>query len=137
MFGSIGYPGYVAYSATKFAVRGFTEALRRELADSNVAVKYLAPRATRTAMNPASVEEMNARLGVTMDSADRVASELVVLLQGRKHSAVVGWPEKAFARINALLPGIVDRAVRGQLPLIREFATGEPECTPSKEILSP
>jgi short-subunit dehydrogenase len=35
-FGSIGFPGFAAYSATKFAVRGFSEALRRELADSAI-----------------------------------------------------------------------------------------------------
>ena len=48
VFGAIGYPGYVTYSATKFALRGFSEALRRELADTDVTVHYLAPRATRT-----------------------------------------------------------------------------------------
>jgi NAD(P)-dependent dehydrogenase (short-subunit alcohol dehydrogenase family) len=40
VFGAIGFPGYVAYSTTKFALRGFTEALRRELAGSGVAVQY-------------------------------------------------------------------------------------------------
>ena len=29
-FGSIGYPGYVSYCASKFALRGATEALARE-----------------------------------------------------------------------------------------------------------
>jgi short-subunit dehydrogenase len=38
VFGAIGFPGYVAYSATKFAIRGFSEALRRELADSRILV---------------------------------------------------------------------------------------------------
>jgi short-subunit dehydrogenase len=122
VFGSIGYPGYVAYSATKFAIRGFTEALRRELADSTVAVKYLAPRATRTSINPASVQEMNARLKVAMDPPERVAAELLRLLEGRRHSAVVGWPESVFVRINALLPRLVDRSIRRQLPIIRLFA---------------
>ena len=51
-YGSIGFPGYCAYSASKFALRGFTEALRRELADTRVSILYFAPRATDTAMNP-------------------------------------------------------------------------------------
>jgi len=122
VFGSIGLPGYVAYSATKFAIRGFSEALRRELADTRVMVKYLAPRATRTAMNSAVVEEMNSRLKVAMDPPERVARELVALLERKNYSAVVGWPERAFVKINAMLPGIVDRAVRGQLPTVRAFA---------------
>jgi short-subunit dehydrogenase len=124
VFGSIGLPGYVAYSATKFAMRGFSEALRRELADSRVMVKHLAPRATRTAMNSSAVEEMNSLLQVAMDPPQRVARELIALLKGRRNSAVVGWPEKAFVKVNAVLPGIVDRAVRGQLPLVRAFARG-------------
>jgi short-subunit dehydrogenase len=122
VLGSIGYPGYVAYSATKFAIRGFSEALRRELADSRVMVKYFAPRATRTAMNSSAVEEMNSRLKVAMDPPERVARELIALLRGGRYSAIVGWPEKAFVKVNAVLPGIVDRAVRGQLSIIRAFA---------------
>ena len=34
-YGSIGYPGYATYCASKFALRGFSEALRRELADTD------------------------------------------------------------------------------------------------------
>jgi short-subunit dehydrogenase len=126
VFGSIGYPGNVAYSAAKFAIRGFSEALRRELADSHVMVKHLAPRATRTAMNSPAVEAMNSRLDVAMDPPERVARELLRLLVRRGNSAVVGWPEKVFVKVNAVLPGIVDRAVRGQLTTIRAFASGEP-----------
>ena len=58
-FGSIGYPGFSAYCASKFALRGFSEALRRELADTQVKVLYFAPRATRTPMNAPSVVAMN------------------------------------------------------------------------------
>jgi short-subunit dehydrogenase len=121
VFGSIGLPGYVAYSATKFALRGFSEALRRELADTSVMVKHLAPRATRTAMNSAAVVEMNSRLKVAMDPPERVARELIALLKRRGYSSVVGWPEKAFVKINAVLPGVVDRAVRAQLSIFRAF----------------
>lgn len=122
VFGSIGFAGNVAYSASKFAIRGFSEALRRELADSPVRVEYLAPRATRTAMNPAAVEAMNAQLKVAMDPPERVADELIALLTRRGFAAVIGWPEKFFVKLNALLPGLVDRALRGQLAIIQAFA---------------
>jgi short-subunit dehydrogenase len=122
VFGSIGFPGYVAYSTTKFALRGFTEALRRELAGSAVAVQYFAPRATRTGINSSSVESMNRELGVATDPPERVAEELMALLRSGRASAVVGWPEKLFVRVNGLLPAIVDRAVRRQLPIIKRYA---------------
>lgn len=53
-FGSIGFPFFAAYSASKFGLRGFSQALRRELAGSGVGVTYVAPRATRTARGPSS-----------------------------------------------------------------------------------
>jgi len=37
-FGQIGYPGYVAYCASKHAIKGFNDALARELSDSSVRV---------------------------------------------------------------------------------------------------
>jgi len=38
MFGSIGFAYFTAYSAKKFGLRGFSQALRWELADTNVSV---------------------------------------------------------------------------------------------------
>jgi short-subunit dehydrogenase len=122
VFGAIGYPGYAVYSATKFAVRGFTEALRRELGDTNVSVRYVAPRATRTGINTSAVERMNAELGVAMDPPERVAKAICDMLAGGKLEAVLGWPEKLFARVNGLLPRVVDGALRKQLPVIRRYA---------------
>jgi short-subunit dehydrogenase len=122
VFGAIGYPGYAIYCTTKFALRGFTEALRRELAKSNVRVAYLAPRATRTPINSSNVERMNAELGVTMDSPQQVADRLVHLLRSGHSSAVVGWPEKLFVRVNAVFPALVDRAIDKQLPIIERYA---------------
>lgn len=131
VFGAIGYPGYTTYCAAKFALRGFSEALGRELSDTTVQVHYLAPRATRTSMNDATVEAMNAALGVAMDPPERVAAALVDMLAGRRRRAVVGWPEKFFARLNGALPGLVDRALARQLPGIRRHAarTGVPVAT--------
>ena len=122
VFGAIGYPGYAVYSATKFAIRGFTEALRRELADTNVHVYYVAPRATRTGINTSAVERMNAELGVAMDPPELVAKAVCDMLAGGRAEAVLGWPEKLFARLNGVLPRVVDGALRKQLPVIRRYA---------------
>jgi short-subunit dehydrogenase len=125
VFGYLGYPGYAAYSASKFALRGFSEALRRELADGPVRVSYFAPRATRTAMNRSAVRELNAALGVAMDEPALVAGELVALLRRPAGERVLGMPERLFARLNQILPGLVDQALRRKLPLIRRHARGE------------
>jgi len=122
VFGSLGYPGFTAYSATKFALRGFTEALRRELADSKIGVHYFAPRATRTGMNASAVDRMNAELKVAMDPPAQVAAAACAMLEAGKTNTVFGWPEKLFVRINALLPGVVDGSLRKQLPVIRRHA---------------
>ena len=37
-FGAIGFPGYSVYSASKYAIRGFSQALARELADTGITV---------------------------------------------------------------------------------------------------
>lgn len=122
VFGAIGYPGYAVYSATKFAIRGFSEALRRELADTTVQVHYLAPRATRTGINPPNVEAMNVELGVATDTVETVAAAARRMLERERPEAVVGWPEKLFARLNGALPRLVDGALRKQLPVIIRHA---------------
>jgi short-subunit dehydrogenase len=137
VFGGIGYAGYSVYSATKFAVRGFSEALRRELADTGVAVHYLAPRATRTGINTAAVERMNAELGVAMDTPTVVARAACEMLEKDQPEAVVGWPERFFVRLNALLPRLVDGALRKQLPVIRRHAgAGAPADTTGTPLQS-
>jgi short-subunit dehydrogenase len=124
IFGYLGYPGCAAYSASKFALRGFTEALRRELADGPVRIVYFAPRATRTALNSDALCALNAELGVAMDAPAAVAAELVRVLRRPASERLLGMPEKLFARLNQLVPGLVDGALRRQLPRIRRHARG-------------
>ena len=121
-FGTIGYPGFAAYCASKFAARGFSEALRRELADTHVRVLYFAPRATRTPMNAPSVVAMNDELGVAMDDPEKVAAELLQVIRHEQEERYLGWPERLFVRLNGLLPRVVDQALRKQLPIIQRFA---------------
>jgi short-subunit dehydrogenase len=136
VFGTIAYPGHAVYSATKFALRGFSEALRRELSDTNVRVHYLAPRSTRTKFNSSAVEALNERFGIAMDPPERVAASLLDMLERDRAEAVIGWPEKLFARLNALVPRLVDRALAKQVPAIRQYAAGRDSNPPQIHSLS-
>lgn len=121
--GSIGYPGYTAYCASKSGLRGFTEALRRELLGSGICVQYFAPRATRTALNSVTATEMNYALGNAVDLPETVAAAIVeMFLSGTRKQIFWGWPEKLFVHVNALLPSIVDKALAKQLPVIKKHA---------------
>jgi short-subunit dehydrogenase len=122
-FGSIGFPGFAAYSASKFAVRGFSEALRRELADTNVRVHYVAPRATRTALATDRVRALNAELGVGMDTPQTVAAAILRTLREERREVLLGASERLFAKLNALVPSLVDRSLRRQLAVIRRHAS--------------
>lgn len=121
MFGSIGYPGFSAYCASKFGLRGYSEALRRELANSSVRVLYIAPRATATDMNEQTVRDMNVALGNAMDSPEHVADLIVQSIQREKRQVFIGWPEKFFVFINGLISSVVDKALVKQLPVIQRF----------------
>jgi short-subunit dehydrogenase len=78
--GRLGLPGFSVYGASKFGLRGFAEALRRELAGSSVRVQYFGPRSTRTAFNDAAVEAYNRATGTAMDAPETVARALRALL---------------------------------------------------------
>lgn len=125
-FGSIGHPGFAAYCASKFGLRGFAESLRRELADTDIVVHYLAPRATRTELNSPEIEAFNESIGNAVDDPNVVADELIKLLsQRRGKNRYLGWPEKLFVRINSLLPSVVDSALAKKLAIVRNHAPGE------------
>jgi short-subunit dehydrogenase len=122
IFGFLGYPGCATYSASKFALRGFSEALRRELADGPVRVVYFAPRATRTALNGAALNALNEQLGTAMDPPERVAEALLRVLRRPVRERLLGMPERFFARVNQILPALVDSGLRKQLDVIRSHA---------------
>jgi short-subunit dehydrogenase len=122
IFGSIGHPGFTAYCASKFGLRGFTEALQRELDDTPVRVSYLAPRATRTALNSEAVTALNVALGNATDAPERVAEELLKVVGDKRRQRYLGWPENLFVRLNGLFPGLVHNALTRKLHIIRRHA---------------
>jgi short-subunit dehydrogenase len=122
IFGSIGYPCFASYSATKFALRGYSEALRRELAGSGIAVHYVAPRYTRTAFNGDAVARMATALKMGQDVPERVAREVVRAIEQDRGNFYVGWPETFFVKVNALFPRLVDSSLKRKLKVIEAFA---------------
>lgn len=120
VFGAIGFPGFAAYCAAKAGLKGFSQALRRELSDSAIEVRHFAPRATGTALNSGAVNAMNRELKTAQDSPQQVAAALLRFLDGGAWQRTLGAKERLFALLNAVLPGLPDSAIRAQLPVIRK-----------------
>lgn len=121
IFGSIGFPCFAVYSSTKFALRGFAEALRRELAGTGVGVTYVAPRGTRTPMT-ASFAAAAAAAGMSLDDVADVARRIADAAVRGRAERFLGFPESLFVRVNALLPRLVDRALRTTRDRLVPFA---------------
>ena len=120
-FGYIGYPGYAAYCATKFGLRGFTESLCRELDGLAVRVRLFSPRTTQTEANSPSARDLNQTVGNHADSAEKVASEFLKFLKDTALQKQLGFPESLFAWLNQVAPSLVAGGIRKQLPKIRKI----------------
>lgn len=131
IFGYIGYPGFTLYCATKFGLRGFSQALRRELSDTGVTVRYFAPRAVRTALNSPAVEGMHEELRTAEDAPQAVAAELVRFIGTRRWDRRLGFPERLYVWLNYIVPGVNDDAIRRQLPVIRKYL-GQSAASPAQ-----
>lgn len=123
IFASIGHPGFVAYCTSKAGLRCFTEALSRELADTAIKVLYIAPRATKTKLNADNVNAMNAELGNKSDSPEYVANAIVSSLKNNTPLRYLGWPEKLFVVVNAVLPRLVRNSLVSKLNVIKQYTT--------------
>jgi NAD(P)-dependent dehydrogenase (short-subunit alcohol dehydrogenase family) len=87
LYGLIAPPGQPAYSSSKFAVRGFTECLRHELAETSVHVSCVHPAGIRTAI------ARRARVGAGVKRTD--VEDKVARFEKYFRTA----PEEAAARI--------------------------------------
>ena len=121
-FGSIAFAWFAAYSSSKFGLRGFSEALRRELEDTGVGVTYVAPRAVKTKLNSSSVYRMAESVKMNMDEPAWVADRIVEAIRRDRKDVYLGFPESLFVRINALLPRLVDGATKKQNHKMMPFA---------------
>lgn len=114
VFGSLAFPHFTTYSATKAGLKGFSEALRREYAGKGISVTHIAPRAVKTPLNDAMITELHQRTHVINDEPAKVAGIITEAILRKRKNVTIGQPESFFTRVNALLPGLVDRALIGK-----------------------
>jgi short-subunit dehydrogenase len=115
VFGMIAPPEQVAYAASKFAVRGFSEALRHELEGSGVGVTVVHPagvatRIAESARAPAGVsaEELarrRAEFRKLLSMPPEVAGEVIVRgVERRRPRVLVGTNAKLVSLITRVMP---------------------------------
>ena len=114
VFGDIAYPGFALYCASKFAIRGFSDALRRELRHTGVRVTYCAPRATLTDAASA-FDALIARTNMTLDAPAAVASHIWNGVAAGRDRIFPPGRERLFVLIEKLFPGVISRALASQL----------------------
>lgn len=116
IFGTIALPSQSAYNASKFAVRGFTYALRQELADSNIGVSCVQPGGVKTNIVKNSrfvpsdnasptkeefVQKFESLAGLTSEQA---AEQILKGVRKNKAQILVGKDAKFIALLERLFP---------------------------------
>lgn len=121
LFGLIAFPGNGTYNSAKFAVRGFTEALRMEfeITGAPVSATCIHPGGIKTNIaRAARVHPSMADLGITdaekskrdfekafRVTADEAAAIILRGVQKNKRRVLVGTDAKAIDLVQRLLPG--------------------------------
>jgi NADP-dependent 3-hydroxy acid dehydrogenase YdfG len=131
MFGLFGVPGQAAYNSAKFAVRGFSEALRQEMAIAAhpVAVTVVHPGYVKTAIaaNAGHAEGLDKETAVrvfnkvAITSAERAARIILRAVRKKKGRVVVGPDAKAYDLLVRLAPAGYQRILG---PMTARFQSG-------------
>jgi 3-oxoacyl-[acyl-carrier protein] reductase len=120
LMGKVAAPTMSTYSATKFAILGFTQALRGELAPHNIKVMALLPSLTDTDM----VRDLQWFRWVLPLSPQQVARVLVRGLKCDSQEIIVGWQGHLAIWCNRLLPGALEKAMQMAAPLPMRYRRG-------------
>ena len=115
VFGDIPYPQFAGYSASKFALRGFSIALRREWKRRGIGVTYASPRATRTAAAVA-FEELIAQTKMSLDPPELVARQVWDGVSKDRDSISAPGIERFYVFIQRVFPRLIDQALARQQP---------------------
>jgi 3-dehydrosphinganine reductase len=117
----IGVYGYAGYTPAKFALYGFSEVLRAELAPRGIAVTIVMPGSTRTPMLEAELRTAPPQTRRIIEStrilsADAVAAALLRAVARRRFEAIPGLDVSISARAYRIAPrigrAVLDREAR-------------------------
>jgi short-subunit dehydrogenase len=112
-----GLPARTGYSASKFALQGFLEALRTELLNTGVNVMWISPGFTASNIRNVARTSDGSIQGETplneqkLMSAEECARLTVAAIEARKRSLVMTTQGKLTVFLNKLFPGFVDKQV--------------------------
>ena len=112
--GKRGIPARSEYSASKFAVQGFSEALRAEVAKDGIDVLVVCPGLTQTNFSQNMLEQ-KARMqldhmrGMT---ADEAARQVLRALRKGRDETVLTFKGKLIVWVSRFLPWLADRIAR-------------------------
>lgn len=109
--GLIATPTYTIYAASKFAVRGFTEALRREVGVYGIQVSGIYPGGVSTEFTQHTGARRKS--GITTPAALRlnpedVARAVLSLARRPRRALILPAPMRAAVWLNTLFPALVD-----------------------------
>lgn len=107
----IATPTYSIYAASKFGVRGFTDALRREVSLWNIQVSGIYPGGVRTEFEGHTGVRRKTGLrtptGLKLQ-AEQVAQAVLRVVEHPRRTVILPGVMKAAVWMNLLLPGFVD-----------------------------
>lgn len=109
IFGRRGFPRYAEYCASKFAVQGFSDALRAELITMNIGVLVMNPGPTETGFQENMLERSadTPRAGRRMP-AEAVASAMIRAIEQDKAEITLTGIGKALILATRLAPRLLD-----------------------------
>ena len=114
--GHVGLPGRSGYSASKYAVRGFLDALRIETLKTGLHVLVAAPGFTASEVREASLTKDGSSQGATprdeskMMTAEKCAWHIVEAVKKRKRQIVLTFIEgKVTVFLGKFLPRLLDK----------------------------
>ena len=119
--GHKGLPGRTAYSASKFAMRGFLEALRIENLKKGLHVLIASPGFTASSIRQNALDssggqqKKSPRNEKKMMSAELVAEKIVNAVYKRKNSIVLTFQGKLVVFLNKFFPSLVNRLIFNSL----------------------